>query len=197
MHGDAVFREITVRGGDLAFRADATPAADAIQIDAKLARGGQDRRADGKSPAFAGGCENYQWVSLCHKSPAFPMVVLTCLSAGTTPLCVLWRYGCDVPFARACRTASACASAGNINSMASSCRLRSSAPPRWAKVENSGRRISPARKMVLTIGGRGGDCRWADCRARRDLVGGCRGVRRAAGDGHRHGHLQARHRGLC
>ena len=60
MHGDLVFGEFTVGRCDLAFRANAPPAADAIEINAKLARGGQDRGADGKMAAFAGGGENYK-----------------------------------------------------------------------------------------------------------------------------------------
>jgi hypothetical protein len=47
--GDAMFGKIAVGGCDLAFGADAASPADAVEIDAKLARGRQDRGADGKA----------------------------------------------------------------------------------------------------------------------------------------------------
>src|SRR6056297_3848671 len=50
--GDAVLGEVAIGRRDLAFRTDAAPAADAVEIDAKLPRGGQDGRADGKAAAF-------------------------------------------------------------------------------------------------------------------------------------------------
>ena len=62
MHGDLVFGKFTVGWCDLAFRADAPSAADAIKIDAKLARSRQDRGADGKVAAFAGGGENHEGI---------------------------------------------------------------------------------------------------------------------------------------
>ena len=60
--GDAVLREVAVGGRDLAARTDAAPAADAVEIDAELARGGQDRRAGGETPALAGGREDHEGV---------------------------------------------------------------------------------------------------------------------------------------
>ena len=51
--GDPVLGELAVEGRDLAFRADAAPAADRVEIDTQLPRGGQHRRARGKAAAFA------------------------------------------------------------------------------------------------------------------------------------------------
>ena len=44
-HGHPVFGKFAIAGRDLAFGADAAPATDAVEIDAKLPRGGQNRRA--------------------------------------------------------------------------------------------------------------------------------------------------------
>ena len=45
--------KLAIARRDLAFGTDAAPAADRIQIDAQLPRGGQDRRAKGKAAALA------------------------------------------------------------------------------------------------------------------------------------------------
>ena len=60
--GDPVFGELTDPRRDLAFRTDAAPAADRIQIDAQLPRGCQNRRALRKAPAFSGRGKDHQCV---------------------------------------------------------------------------------------------------------------------------------------
>ena len=65
-HGDAVLGEIAVGGRDLAFGADAAPAANRIQIDAQVPRGGQDRGAGGEAAALAGGGEDDEGVLAAH-----------------------------------------------------------------------------------------------------------------------------------
>ena len=55
LHGDAVFGKFAITRRNLAFRTDTTSAANRIQIDAKLAGGGQDRRAMREAAAFARG----------------------------------------------------------------------------------------------------------------------------------------------
>jgi hypothetical protein len=61
-----VLGEIAVGGRDLAFGADAAPAADAVEIDAELARGGQNRRADRESAALARGREDDEGIAFSH-----------------------------------------------------------------------------------------------------------------------------------
>ena len=54
-----------------AFRADPTPAANRVQIDAKLPRGSQHRCADREAAALAGGGEDNEWVLFAHGSVQF------------------------------------------------------------------------------------------------------------------------------
>lgn len=61
-----MFWKLTKAGCDLAFGADAATAAYAVEINAELARSSQHRRSFGKGPAFAGRCENDQWVGIAH-----------------------------------------------------------------------------------------------------------------------------------
>ena len=53
LDGDAMFRKGPVPRRDLAFGADAAPAADRVQIHPKLPGGGQHRRAKGEPTTFA------------------------------------------------------------------------------------------------------------------------------------------------
>ena len=62
-HRDAVLGELAEGRGDLAFRADAAPAADRVEIDAEGARGGQDRGAGGKPAPLARRGEDHQGVA--------------------------------------------------------------------------------------------------------------------------------------
>jgi hypothetical protein len=64
--GDAVLGEIAVGWGDLAFRADAAPAADAVEIDAELARGGQDGVPTGKRPRLPEGVKMTRGLLVRH-----------------------------------------------------------------------------------------------------------------------------------
>ena len=57
-HGHSVFWEISEGRRDLAFGTDAATAANAVEVDAQLPGGGQDRGADGEAAAFAGGSED-------------------------------------------------------------------------------------------------------------------------------------------
>ena len=52
-HGDAVLGEFAIRRCDLAFGADATPTANRVEIDTKLARGCQNGGACREMAAFA------------------------------------------------------------------------------------------------------------------------------------------------
>ena len=66
-NGHAVFGKFAIRGGDLTFGADAAPAANTVQVDAKLAGCRQNRCANGEVSAFAGGGENHEWIA-AHRS---------------------------------------------------------------------------------------------------------------------------------
>jgi hypothetical protein len=55
--------KFAIRRRDLAFRTDATPATDAVQVNAQLACSGQNRSANGEMPAFAGGSKNDKRIS--------------------------------------------------------------------------------------------------------------------------------------
>jgi hypothetical protein len=55
---DRMLGEIAVHDVDLAAAADAPPAADRIEIDAKLARDGEQALAVGEFAPFAGGRED-------------------------------------------------------------------------------------------------------------------------------------------
>jgi hypothetical protein len=61
-HRHPVLGELAHPRRDLAARADAAPAADAVQIDPQLPRGGQHRRAGRKPPALAGWREDHKGV---------------------------------------------------------------------------------------------------------------------------------------
>ncbi len=65
--GEAMLGERAEGGGDLAPGADAAPAADRVEIDAELTRGGENGGAGGEAAALAGRGEDDEWVS--HAGP--------------------------------------------------------------------------------------------------------------------------------
>ena len=61
-----VFWEFTIGRRDLAFRTNSTSTADAVEVDAHLARSGQNRRADWKVSTLARRGKNHQRIVAHH-----------------------------------------------------------------------------------------------------------------------------------
>ena len=80
--GHPMFRELPIARRDLTFRTDAAPAADRVQIDTQLPRGGQHRGAFGKAPSLAGGRENHEGVTAHRGRPLFLCDSIACRAAG-------------------------------------------------------------------------------------------------------------------